>query len=149
MNKIRTFQSTDEAAVIALWQTCGLTRPWNNPHLDIQRKIQEDPTLFFVVESTEVAGEIIASCMAGYDGHRGWIYYLAVHPNFQRRGIAAQLMQHAEEKLLTQGCPKVELMVREGNAQVIDFYAKIGYHQDPVVVLSRRLTEDQPYEFPE
>ena len=146
MNQIRTFQPEDETAVIALWRACGLTRPWNNPHLDIQRKLAEDPSLFFVVEEES---RIIGSCMAGYDGHRGWIYYLAVHPEAQKRGLATQLMRHAEEKLIAQGCPKLELMVRDTNAEVIDFYNKIGYQQDPVVVLTRRLIEDAPYEFAE
>ena len=81
-----------------------------------------------------------------YEGHRGWIYYLAVHPQFQRRGVAAQLMQRAETGLAAIGCPKVELMIRSTNLPVVEFYETIGYVQEPVVVMSKRLIEDVPYE---
>ena len=140
---IRQFQPTDSQQVIDLWFTCGLVRSWNNPQSDIERKMAEHPELFFVAE---LDGQLIGSCMAGYEGHRGWIYYLAVHPQFQRRGVAAQLMQRAETGLAVIGCPKVELMIRSTNLPVVEFYETIGYVQEPVVVMSKRLIEDVPYE---
>ena len=136
---IRTYEARDEAAVVALWQECGLVVPWNDPRKDIARKLAENPEQLFVAESN---GAIVGTCMAGYDGHRGWIYYLAVKPAARRRGEATRLMRHAEEELRRSGCPKIDLMVRETNAEVIEFYRRIGYGRDPVVVLSRRLEDD-------
>jgi ribosomal protein S18 acetylase RimI-like enzyme len=83
--------------------------------------------------------------MAGYDGHRGWIYYLAVKPEFQKQGIASKLIREAESRLLKIGCPKINLMVRKSNEDVISFYRRIGYKDDPVVVLSKKLYQDEPY----
>ena len=137
---IRTYQDGDEVAVIELWQQCGLIVPWNNPHRDIARKRADSPQLFFV---GVIADALVATCMAGYDGHRGWIYYLAVAEALQRQGIAAQLVRHAETELRRLGCPKLDLMVRDTNAAVISFYRSIGYGEDPVVVLSKRLIEDE------
>ncbi len=139
---IRTFKKEDEQQIIGLWQECNLTTAWNNPQRDIERKIQDSPELFFV---GEIENQIIASCMAGYDGHRGWIYYLAVIPDRQRQKLASEIMDHAEQALRKIGCPKIDLMVRKTNQNVISFYHKIGYNDDPVVVLSKRLQEDQPH----
>lgn len=139
--KIRVFEDRDERALIALWRQCELVVPWNNPRSDIARKRSDSPELLFVGEIDE---HIVATCMAGYDGHRGWIYYLAVHPDWQRQGLAAALMRHAEKALIAMGCPKINLMVRATNPGVIEFYHRIGYGDDPVVVLSRRLIEDEP-----
>jgi len=133
------FRNTDRDAVIDLWIECGLIVPSNNPVSDIERKIADSPDLFFV---GEINGKVVASCMSGYDGHRGWIYYLAVKPSLRKRSIASNLMRHAENALEELGCPKIDLMVRKNNEQVISFYRKIGYDEDPVVVLSRRLYED-------
>lgn len=145
MNKltIRTYQESDEEPIINLWFDCGLTVPWNNPKRDIERKMDENPSLFFV---GEIDGSIVCSCMAGYDGHRGWIYYLAVRRDYQRQGIASKIVREAENRLLEMGCPKIDLMVRKSNKDAISFYHKIGYKDDPVVVLSKRLYEDEPYE---
>ena len=137
---IRTYRDNDEAAVIELWQQCGLVVPWNNPHRDIARKCADSPQLFFV---GVIADELVATCMAGYDGHRGWIYYLAVAEAQRRQGIAARMVRHAETELRRLGCPKLDLMVRNTNAGVISFYRSIGYGEDPVVVLSKRLIEDE------
>ena len=95
--------------------------------------------MFFV---GEIEGEIVASCMAGYDGHRGWIYFLAVKPTYQKRGFAKSILQYSEEALLKIGCPKIELMVRNTNEKVISFYEKVGYINDPIVVLGKRLIND-------
>ena len=139
---IRTFKPSDETQVIDLWAECDLLVPSNNPKMDIERKLQQNPDLFFV---GEVEGKIVSTCMSGYDGHRGWIYYLAVSRRLRRKGIAVRMVRHAERALKTLGCPKIDLMVRNSNEGVIAFYHKIGYNDDPVVVLSKRLKEDKPY----
>jgi ribosomal protein S18 acetylase RimI-like enzyme len=141
---IRTFRSDDEPDVIDLWRQCGLIVPWNNPETDIQRKLSTSPDLFYVGLLDD---ELIASCMAGYDGHRGWIYFLAVKSDYQRKGFASMLIDHAESELIKLGCPKVELMVRKTNENVISFYQSAGYDIDPVMVLSKRLTEDEPHDY--
>ncbi|OVZ59159.1 GNAT family acetyltransferase [Pigmentiphaga sp. NML080357] len=136
---IRSYRPADEAAIIALWQACGLTRPWNDPRKDIERKLTAQPELFLVGES---GGAPIASAMVGFDGHRGWVYYLAVHPGHQRCGHGRRLMAHAEQLLIERGCPKINLLVRTANGQVIDFYRALGYAQDDVVSLGKRLIPD-------
>jgi len=141
---IRTFCPDDEADVIDLWQQCGLVVPWNNPATDIQRKLSDSPDLFFV---GLIGNELVASCMAGYDGHRGWIYFLAVKGAYQRQGFASRLVAHAEAALMKLGCPKIDLMVRNTNESVISFYKSAGYDTDPVVVLSKRLIEDEPHDY--
>ena len=140
---IRTFCPDDEADVIDLWQQCGLVVPWNNPANDIQRKLSDSPDLFFV---GLLGSELVASCMAGYDGHRGWIYFLAVKIAHQRQGFASRLVNHAEAALKHMGCPKIDLMVRNTNENVISFYRSVGYDTDPVVVLSKRLIKDEPHD---
>jgi ribosomal protein S18 acetylase RimI-like enzyme len=137
--QIRAYQPADEAAVIRLWQECGLTRPWNDPRRDIVRKLTVQPELFLV---GSVGEEVMASAMAGYDGHRGWIYYLAVAPAHRCAGHGSALVREAERLLLARGCPKINLQVRAGNAAVLGFYRKLGYAQDEVVSLGRRLIED-------
>lgn len=139
---IRSYGLEDELQVIDLWTRCNLTVPWNNPGMDIERKMKDSPELFFVAE---IEDKIVGTCMAGYDGHRGWIYYLAVSPDLQRRGVARRMVRRAEERLRETGCPKINLMVRKTNTGVIDFYKRIGYNDDPVVVLSKRLEEDEKY----
>ncbi len=141
---IRRFRSDDESEVIDLWRQCGLIVPWNNPETDIQRKLSTSPDLFYVGLLDD---ELIASCMAGYDGHRGWIYFLAVKNDYQRKGLASMLVDHAESELIKLGCPKLELMVRKTNENVISFYQSAGYDIDPVMVLSKRLTEDEPHDY--
>jgi len=142
--EFRTYRDEDEAGVIELWRQCDLLRPWNHPQADIRRKCADSPALFFVGARD---GEPVATCMAGYDGHRGWIYYLAVAPALRRRGIAAKLVAFAEDELLKLGCPKIDLMVRNTNQSVIEFYRAIGYATDPVMVLSKRLIEDEAHDF--
>ena len=140
---IDCYRAGDEAELLALWQACGLVVPWNNPRADIARKTADSPGLFFV---GKIGERLVASCMAGYDGHRGWIYYLAVHPSLQRSGYAARLVSHCENKLRELGCPKIDLMVRNTNQAVIAFYQAIGFDLDPVVVLSKRLQADEPHD---
>jgi len=140
MMEIRAFASPDTPAVIQLWQDCGLYRPWNDPHKDIARKLSVSPELFWV--GVDAQGQVMASIMVGYDGHRGWINYLAVHPAQQRQGHARQLMQQAEAALTALGCPKLNLQVRSGNEAVIAFYESLGYSNDQTVSLGKRLIAD-------
>jgi ribosomal protein S18 acetylase RimI-like enzyme len=138
---IRTFTKADEAAVVALWRAAGLTRPWNDPHADIARKQTVQPELFLV---GELGGEIIASAMAGYDGHRGSVYYVAVSPDHQRRGHARALMAEVEIRLEALGCPKLNLMVRHDNSAAMGFYERLGYDTQAVATLGKRLIVDEP-----
>jgi ribosomal protein S18 acetylase RimI-like enzyme len=136
---IRPYRASDEVAMVALWQACDLTRPWNDPHKDIARKLQVHPELFLV---GEVQGHLMASAMFGYEGHRGWVNYLAVAPEHQRQGHAEALMRHGEALLLAKGCPKINLQVRAGNASVLAFYQSLGYLDDQVVSMGKRLIPD-------
>jgi ribosomal protein S18 acetylase RimI-like enzyme len=136
---IRAYQSSDEAAVVALWQACDLTRPWNDPYKDIARKLQVRPDLFLV---GDVQGQLMASAMFGYEGHRGWVNSLAISPDHQRQGHAKTMMQHGEALLLASGCPKINLQVRASNAQVLAFYQSLGYQDDQVVSMGKRLIPD-------
>ena len=136
---IRTFASTDAAAVIAVWQACGLVVPQNDPLADIERKLRVNPELFLV---GELAGRVVASVMGGYEGHRGWINYLAVDPAEQGRGYGRLMMDEVESRLRAIGCPKINLQVRASNEAVIRFYESLGYGKDNVVGLGKRLVED-------
>ena len=138
--EIRAFATSDTDAVVQLWKDCGLTRPWNDPHQDIARKRSVSPELFWV--GNDEGEAIIATIMVGYDGHRGWINYLAVHPAHQRQGHARQLMLRAEQALTALGCPKLNLQVRAGNEAVIAFYESLGYANDHTVSLGKRLIPD-------
>ncbi|WP_027011329.1 GNAT family acetyltransferase [Comamonas sp. B-9] len=138
--EIRVFALQDSEAVVQLWHDCGLYRPWNDPHKDIARKQSVSPELFWV--GVDEQGAVMASIMVGYDGHRGWINYLAVHPRHQRQGHARQLMQRAEAELTALGCPKLNLQVRAGNEAVIAFYESLGYANDHTVSLGKRLIAD-------
>jgi ribosomal protein S18 acetylase RimI-like enzyme len=142
---VRPFGPADEVQVIALWVDCGLVRPWNNPRRDIERKLRVNPEWFLV---GEVDGQVAATCMAGYEGHRGWINYLAVAPRYRRQGVGSKLMAEAERLLRSAGCPKVNLQVRESNPGVIAFYEAVGYSNDHVVSLGKRLDVDPPWETP-
>lgn len=139
--KIRPYQTGDRDAVIALWHECGLLRPWNDPDRDIERKLGVQPELFLV--GVDGDRKIVASAMAGFDGHRGWVNYLAVAPSKRRLSLGRQLMQEAERLLIERGCPKLNLQVRTGNLDVLEFYRKLGYLQDDVVSLGKRLIHDQ------
>lgn len=140
MMNIRPFNISDTEAVVELWKACGLTRSWNNPYLDIERKLKKDPEYFVVGECNDV---IVATAMFGYEGHRGWVNYLAVSPPHQRKGYASQLMQHGEEILLAIGCPKINLQVRETNAEALGFYEALGYKVDASISLGKRLIPDE------
>jgi len=139
---IRSYNPEDEKEVMNLWFECNLLVPHNNPRHDIERKLKVNPEWFLV---GVLDGEVVATCMAGYEGHRGWINYLAVSPQYQRRGIATRLMKEAERRLRGVGCPKINLQVRASNREAIKFYESIGYSEDDVVSMGKRLEHDEPY----
>ncbi len=133
---IRPILESDEKEVVALWKECGLIVPQNDPHKDIMTKFSYQPELFLV---GLLNNRIIATVMTGYEGHRGWINYLGVLPEYQRRGFARKMMEAAEEKLKKIGCPKINLQVRHTNKGVIEFYTGIGYKDDQVLSLGKKL----------
>lgn len=137
---IRPFRESDEAQVITLWQACGLTRPWNDPRKDVARKLGVQRELFLVGEAD---GRLIASAMAGYDGHRGWVNYLAIAPDMRGRGLGTALMREIEQQLIALGCPKLNLQVRAGNTDAIAFYRRLGYDVEELVSMGKRLIHDQ------
>ena len=137
--EIRPFDRADEDAVVQLWTDCGLVVPWNDPHRDIQRKLAQQAELFLV---GRLRRRIVASVMAGYDGHRGWINYLAVLPQHRRAGIGKRMMLRVESLLRAAGCPKINLQVRTANTEVIGFYKALGFQVDDVVSLGKRLQPD-------
>jgi ribosomal protein S18 acetylase RimI-like enzyme len=137
---IRKFEWKDQEKVIELWRRVGVIRITNDPENDIERKLKHSPELFLVAE---VDGGIAGSVMIGYEGHRGWIYYLGVTPERQRSKIGTELMKEAEKILRDLKCPKINLMVRRSNIGVIDFYKKIGFIEDEVICIGKRLTYDK------
>ena len=139
MTEIRPFQPIDETAVVQLWKDCNLVVPWNDPLRDIRRKLRVQPELFLVGVA---AGELIASVMAGYDGHRGWLNYLAVAPRFRRQGLGRKMVAEAEARLRQMGCPKINIQIRTSNNAVIEFYRRIGFKPDDVVSMGKRLESD-------
>lgn len=123
--EIRPYIESDHEAVVAFWRKVfGYSAPHNDPVLVIERKLAVQRELFFVAL---VEGELAGTVMGGYDGHRGWIYSLAVAPRFQRHGIGTALLRHAEKALADLGCPKINLQVLASNSVVVAFYRKLGY----------------------
>jgi Acetyltransferases len=125
------------AQVVELWQETGLTRPWNDPDADLQRAMA-GPTSTILVARDD-AGSLLGTAMVGHDGHRGWVYYLAVQPSHQRQGVARALMSACEDWVRERGVLKIQLMVRHSNQDVIAFYNALGYVDGEVVVLGRFL----------
>lgn len=170
--RIRAFEVQDTDAVTALWAECGLTRPWNDARTDIARKLAVQRDLFLVAELDDTtehgartehgaaaepggttehgaaagpgtgAGRIVGTVMAGYDGHRGWVNYLAVDPGMRGRGLGRALMDRVERMLVERGCPKLNLQIREDNEVVQDFYRTLGYTRDAAVSFGKRLIPD-------
>ena len=139
---IRPYLPGDENAVIELWRRCNLLRSWNNPKWDIERKLKVNPELLLV---GLVDGKMVAMVMGGYEGHRGWVNYLAVDPAYQRRGLGRRIMEAVEERILAMDCPKINLQIRTGNLVAVKFYESIGYKMDEVVSMGKRLVEDEPF----
>lgn len=136
---IRPYLESDLDDVIALWELCDLTRPWNNPEIDIFRKLAQRDQLFLLAVKDD---QLIATVMGGYDGHRGWVNYLAVHPHFQRNGVATALIQQLEKRLIALGCPKLQLLIRQDKIDVQNFYEQLGYEEVEVICLGKRLITD-------
>lgn len=127
----------DQGDVIALWKSCGLTRPWNDPAADFARAVDgSDSAVLLLREGDALA----ASVMVGFDGHRGWVYYLAVDPERQRTGLGRTMMDAAEAWLRARGAPKIQLMVRDDNEAALGFYEALGLERQKVVTLGRFLT---------
>jgi ribosomal protein S18 acetylase RimI-like enzyme len=144
---IRPFRPADTDAVVALWESCGLVRPWNDPRLDIARKLTVQPELFLVATDpdgtdTDTGATVVGAGMAGFDGHRGWVNYLAVRPDLQGSGLGRALMAEFERLLTDLGCPKLNLQVRAGNERVVGFYESLGYTDDHTVSMGKRLIAD-------
>jgi ribosomal protein S18 acetylase RimI-like enzyme len=137
--KIRAYEENDKNEVISLWRDCGLVAPQNDPDKDIERKLKVDPDLFLVGLSE---GSVVATVMGGYEGHRGWINYLAVKPSAQRKGYGQSIMHAVEALIKKKGCAKINLQVRNTNEAAIEFYSAIGYGNDNVIGLGKRLEYD-------
>ncbi|WP_235829290.1 GNAT family acetyltransferase [Gulosibacter macacae] len=141
---IRPLGDADADAAVALWHEVGLTRPWNDPHADFARALATWPELLLGAFADEAAdGEVlVGTVLGGYDGHRGWVYYLASAPSHRGAGIGRALMAEIERRLEAQGCPKLQLMVRSDNTSVLAFYDHLGYAVNEVAVLGKRLIAD-------
>lgn len=137
---IRPFRREDTEPVVALWRAAGLVVPWNDPYRDIERKLTVQPDLFLVAEDD--GGAVVGAAMVGYDGHRGWVNYLAVDASRRGEGLGAAIMAEAERLLVALGCPKLNLQVRSTNQGVIDWYRSLGYEPDRAVSLGKRLIAD-------
>ncbi|MGB1239283.1 MAG: GNAT family acetyltransferase [Pseudomonadales bacterium] len=136
---IQAFEDIYRDEVIALWRKCELLKPWNDPDKDISRKLSEHPELFLIGLADTC---VVATAMGGYDGHRGWVNYLAVDPDSQHQGLGRTLMTQLEERLIALGCPKINLQVRSTNPSVIAFYRSCGYAVDEVTSMGKRLISD-------
>lgn len=140
--RIRPFVEGDTEAIVALWNTAGLVKPWNDPYRDIERKRAVQPELFLVADAGD--GTVTGTAMVGYEGHRGWVNYLAVADPARGTGLGRALMREAERLLIERGCPKLNVQVRTSNPEVIAFYERLGYVIDDAVSLGRRLIADTP-----
>jgi ribosomal protein S18 acetylase RimI-like enzyme len=138
--EIRTYVESDQDEVVDLWRECGLVVPWNDPEKDIRRKLSTQPDMFLVgMLNTRLVGTV----MAGYEGHRGWINYLAVASDSRHSGLGRRLVDEAETRLRALGCPKINLQIRTSDTDVIAFYERIGFTVDDVVSMGKRLEADQ------
>jgi ribosomal protein S18 acetylase RimI-like enzyme len=138
--EVRGFEPGEELVVVSLWEACGLTRPWNDPAKDLRRRLAVNDDLFLVAT---IDGSVVGTVMAAYDGHRGWVHYMAVDPGLRRSGIGRALMHEAERRLSASGCPKINLQVRSANADALGYYERIGYSTDDVVSLGKRIEDDE------
>lgn len=145
--KIRPFLESDEPAAARLWRdvfpdvvphAVRATDQHNHPETDIRRKLAIQRELFLVAT---IGSELVGTAMAGYDGHRGWVYYLVVHPGRRRQGIGRALMAEVERRLERMSCPKLNLQVRASNQQVVSFYRKLGYEVEERISMGKRLAK--------
>ena len=134
--KIVKYKPEFQGAIVDLWKECHLVVPQNDPVEDIRKKLNFQLELFFVAQ---VGNKVIGSVMAGYDGHRGWLNYLAVLPDYQKRGYGRELVERAIHELRKLGCLKVNLQIRGGNISAVEFYKHLEFKEDDVVSLGKRL----------
>ena len=137
--EIRPYETRDGEAVVALWRASGLVVPWNDPFEDIERKLLVQSEMFLVAT---LGGSLVATVMAGYEGHRGWINYLAVAPECRRQGLGRRMMDAAEARLRALGCPKINLQIRKSNVSAVGFYRSIGFIKDESISMGKRLVDD-------
>ncbi|HSU56453.1 MAG TPA: GNAT family acetyltransferase [Candidatus Dormibacteraeota bacterium] len=141
-HSIRAFQESDRDHVISIWQRVfAYDAPHNVPALSLDKKLAVRDGLLFVAEAQ---GKLVGTVMAGYDGHRGWIYSLAVLPDHRRRGVGAGLVQHAEQSLIQLGCLKINLQIVKGNEEVEAFYRKLGYETEQRINMGKKVPKNVP-----
>jgi len=133
---IASIEDADMAEVIALWQRCGLVRPWNDPEADIALARRSDNADILLHRDGDA---LAASVLVGHDGHRGWVYYVSVDPNHQRKNFGRAIMAAAEDWLREKGIEKLQLMVRGDNTQVQAFYESIGFGEQQRIVYAKWL----------
>ena len=139
---VRSYRKKDEKQVIQLWKMSNLIIPKNNPLRDIDEKIRFQPDLFLVGLLDK---KLIGTIMVGYEGHRGWINYLAIHQEFRGKGFGVKLMDYATEILTNMGCQKINVQIRKTNNSVIEFYKKLGFTDDEVISYGKRIEEIDNY----
>ncbi|MGO1319104.1 MAG: GNAT family acetyltransferase [Galactobacter sp.] len=139
MSNVEELSPVHADSAAALWEATGLVRPWNDPVGDFLRAVRGQTSAVLGVLDAEDPARIVGTVMVGADGHRGWVYYLAVDPAMQRAGLGTELMSAAEEWLRTAGAPKVQLMVRSTNTTVVGFYEHLGYTDQSTAVLGKFL----------
>lgn len=133
---ISDLRPDETEAAVALWEDCGLTRPWNDPRADIALALGKPSS---TVLAGRIDGALVATAMTGSDGHRGWVYYLAVAKAEQRKGLGAAMMQAAADWLRAGGAPKLHVMIRSENVAVEAFYARLGYEKSDTITMAKRL----------
>jgi ribosomal protein S18 acetylase RimI-like enzyme len=138
---ISAITDADIETVVALWQRCGLTRPWNDPHADIALARRRDNSTVLIGRD---GGRIIATAMVGHDGHRGWVYYVAVDPNCLKLGFGRMIMAAAEDWLRQAGIQKLQLLVRRENAKANAFYQSLGFAESTSVIFAKWLDGREP-----
>jgi hypothetical protein len=136
---IREIDDADVVQVVDLWGVSGVSRPWNNPLTDITFARQSAQSTIYVGVMDQC---VVATVMVGEDGHRGWAYYLATHPDVQRQGIARRMMESAEEWLRTRGIWKLQLLIRADNADAKGFYGRLGYQDTKAACFQKVIAGD-------
>ena len=136
--EIATYNQNHQKALIELWRKCNLVVPQNDPTEDIQKKLEFQPDLFLIAL---LDSKLIGSVIVGYEGHRGWLNYLAVHPDYRNRGYGKKLVERAIAELEKLGCLKLNVQVRESNISAVRFYEHLGFRDDHVVSLGLRLKQ--------
>lgn len=138
---VADIRDADVATVIALWQACGLTRPWNDPASDIALARRGPNSTVLIGREGDA---IVATAMVGHDGHRGWVYYVAADPTLRGKGYGRAIMKAAEDWLSAAGIPKLQLLVRRENAGVAAFYQSVGYEEAQTIVFAKWLDGRDP-----